>query len=296
VTNIVTGVRVGGATVTIGTASATTGNDGTYSLSVTSSGTPSFSASAPGYYTRESAVSMTGATTINLEIIPQGDGFDLTFFDHSFRDGIKGTTRWLAQPTFEIWTQMFRCVEPCTLGDPRWEATAEAVPAYFETRAREAIALASDLMGGTLVNPVIATKTHPIGTRVDRVGRVDGSGSASNSVGFMYATELESPASGGSTSITPGPFGTAITGGHLRFNRSHNSPSRDNSIYVHELAHSLGFLPGHRGDLSATPGPSIMGPNPRIVTAKDRLHARILYRRPIGSVSPDRDPAGSVIN
>ena len=296
VTNIVTGIPVGGATVTIGSASATTSSDGTYTLSVTSSGAPSFSASAPGYYTRESAVSMTGATTINPEIIPRGDGFDLAFFDYSFRDGPIGTTRWLTQPTFEIWTQMFRCVEPCALGNPLWEATAEVVPAYFETHAREAIALAADLTGGAMANPVIATMSHPIGTRVNGVGRVNGSGAVSNSVRFMYATELESSESGGSTSITPGPFGTAITGGHLRFNRSHTSPSRDNSIYIHELAHGLGFLPGHRGGVSATPGPSIMGPDPRIVTAKDRLHAEILYKRPIGSVSPDRDPAGAVIN
>ena len=38
VTNIVTGTSVSGATVTIGTTSATTGTDGTYSLEVTASG------------------------------------------------------------------------------------------------------------------------------------------------------------------------------------------------------------------------------------------------------------------
>ena len=45
VKNIVTGTSVGGATVTIGTTSATTGTDGTYSLEVTASGQPIFGVS-----------------------------------------------------------------------------------------------------------------------------------------------------------------------------------------------------------------------------------------------------------
>ena len=69
----------------IGKASATTTANGTYSLAVTASGKPSLSVTASGYYTRASAVAMTGGTTINPEIIPQGDGFDLAFFDDTFR-------------------------------------------------------------------------------------------------------------------------------------------------------------------------------------------------------------------
>ena len=106
VTNIVTGTVVSGATVTIGTASATTGTDGMYSLEVTASGQPTFSVSASGYHTRESAVSMSGATTINPEIIPDGDGFDLSFFDYLFREnGTQGTARRTATPAYEIWTR-----------------------------------------------------------------------------------------------------------------------------------------------------------------------------------------------
>ena len=43
VTHIVTGVRVGGATVTIGGTSTTTSSDGSYSLDVSTSGQPAFS-------------------------------------------------------------------------------------------------------------------------------------------------------------------------------------------------------------------------------------------------------------
>ena len=308
VTNIVTGAPVSGATVTVGTATATTSSDGRYSVVAAEPGhryvaaatrrtpeyshdQPRFSVAASGFHTRESSVSMTGPTTVNVEIIPQDDGFDLAFFDHSFRDGSKGTTRWLAQPSFEIWTQIFRCVEPCAAGNggQQYEATAEVVPAYFEARAREAIALVSDLTGGFMVNPVISTKTHPVGTLVD------GSGGGGNSIRFMYANKFDNAAEGGRTWISPGA-GAALTGSHLSFNQSHSSPAEDNSIYIHELAHAVGFIPGHTADLSLVPGPSIMGPNPVVVTAKDRLHTKILYKRPIGSVSPDRDPTGTVIN
>ncbi len=54
--------------------------------------------------------------------------------------------------------------------------------------------------------------------------------------------------------------------------------------------------PGHGADLSLVPGPSIMGDDALGVTAKDRLHTKILYKRPIGSVTPDTDPARATIN
>ena len=288
VTNIVTGTPAVGATVTIGSVSTTSEADGSYSLAVTASGQQSLSMMAAGYHTRKSAVSMSGATTINLEIIPVGDGFDLAFFDHSFRDGSNGTTRWLTQPPFEIWTQLFRCVDPCT-GNQQYEATAESVPTYFETRAREAIALVSDLTGGAMVNPVITTKTHAVGTRVA------GDGGGGNSIRFMYANKFNNSAEGGRTWNSPGSE-VALTGSHLSFNQSHGSPGRDNSIYIHELAHAVGFIPGHTANLGLVPGPSIMGPDPVVVTAKDRLHVKTLYKRPIGNTSPDSDPVGAILN
>ena len=61
-------------------------------------------------------------------------------------------------------------------------------------------------------------------------------------------------------------------------------------------ANALGMIPGHGADLSLVPGPSIMGDDALGVTAKDRLHTKILYKRPIGSVTPDTDPAGATIN
>ena len=290
VTNTVTGVPVGGATVTIGSASATSSADGTYSLAVTASGQAGFSVSASGYYTRESAVSMTRATTINVKIIPQANGFDLAFFDHSVRDGSKGTTRWMIQPPIEIWTQIWRCVEPCNSTSATYEATADTAPAYFERYAREAIALISDLTGGFMSNPVITTKAHPVGTRRQR----DAGGG--DSIRFMLTNKFSNPRSGGGTWNTPGGNGVILTGSGLSFNQTHSSATANSSIYMHELGHAVGMTPGHGADLSLVPGPSIMGPDPVAVTAKDRLHTKILYKRPVGSLSPDRDPPGVTIN
>ncbi len=135
----------------------------------------------------------------------------------------------------------------------------------------------------------ITTKTTSVGTRVY------GDGGRGNSIRFMYVNSLENPAQGGGTWITPDE-GVVLTGAHLVFNKSHDSPSRDNAIYTHEFAHALGCIPGHTANLALVPGPSIMGPDPMVVTAKDRLHAKILYKRPTGNMSPDRDPAGTTIN
>ena len=303
VTNIVTGTSVSGATVTIGTTSATTGTDGTYSLEVTASGQPDFSVSATGYYTRKSGVSMTGSTTINPEIIPQGDGFDLAFFDHSFREGSKGTTRWAdqAQAPYEIWMQVWKCVEPCVEHGAEFEATAETIPGNVETYMREAIAHTSDLTGGTLPHPVITTKTHLVGTRVGGGGS-NRDGASGNSIQFIFIDKFENPAQGGSAwlsfaqSCSDPCAGLAITGSTIKISRAHDTHSRGNGIYTHELGHALGMIPGHGADLSLVPGPSIMGDDAVGVTAKDRLHTKILYKRPIGSVSPDTDPAGTTIN
>ena len=118
VTNIITGATISGGVIEVGGETATSGADGTYSLTVTASSTQSFSASASGYYTRQSLVSMTGVSTVNLQLIPQGDGFNLALFDHLFRKkGQMGAQRWTSQPTFEIWTQEFTCLETTSNGE-----------------------------------------------------------------------------------------------------------------------------------------------------------------------------------
>ena len=108
----------------------------------------------------------------------------------------------------------------------------------------------------------------------------------------MYVDTFPSPHStnGGATDRkTSGP---AIIDALVTINAS-QSPSTSNAIYVHEFAHTLGF--SHPDGVPAVPRPSIMGPDPIVVTDADRLHGTILYSRPPGSLTADEDPVTALI-
>ena len=63
--------------------------------------------------------------------------------------------------------------------------------------------------------------------------------------------------------------------------------------FTHEFAHALGFDHGENG-YAGVPLPSVMGRIVDYPTTADILHGRILYRRPAGSRSPDRDPEATM--
>jgi hypothetical protein len=66
----------------------------------------------------------------------------------------------------------------------------------------------------------------------------------------------------------------------------------DQSIHEHEVGHSIGF--GHPAGSPSLP--TFMHDHPYAITSADELHGRILYKRPNGSLTPDRDPSGVTIN
>jgi hypothetical protein len=292
VTNIVTGVRVGGATVTTGSVSATSSADGSYSLAATAAGQPAFSVAAPGYCTRNSQVSMVGSTTINPEIIPQGDGFDLTFFDWLFRDnGTKGTRRRIAGGAlqYEIWTRQFTCLELSTDGYGaciRMQALEAAVPPEFETYARHSIAQLARLTGGALTNIRITTKSHTLGTIVQRN---DWDNTGSGIVSMQYQAS-SSPFDADTAYFgQDGPDLSETLPAHIIYG---SRVGLQQDIHEHEVAHSIGFE-----HPDGTPSlPTFMHTYPYAISSADELHGRILYKRPNGSLTPDRDPSGVTIN
>ena len=71
----------------------------------------------------------------------------------------------------------------------------------------------------------------------------------------------------------------------------------DIGIVTHELAHSLGFKhPAGTPTQSTIMGDYQNGGGGYGITAADELHGRIMYKRPRGSLTPDRDPPGVNIN
>ena len=294
VTNIMTGVVVAGATITIGTVSATSATDGTYSLAVMAAGTPSFSASAQGYYTRESAVSMSGSTTINSEIIPQGDGFNLEFFDWVFREnGTEGTRRPTVMPNYQIWTRQMQCTKLTDDGYyacERMEVIADSIPAIYEQHIRSGIAQFGRLTGGAFANPTITTKTHPVDLVISRNDWLTANGTVSLSY-FPAGLWSDANSDGNNAYMSMGLSSTQP--GHILHGWR---AAEDLGIVTHELAHSLGY--GHPSGREKWPD-SIMGDyqdGGYGISAADELHGRILYKRPNGSLTPDRDPAGTTIN
>ena len=66
----------------------------------------------------------------------------------------------------------------------------------------------------------------------------------------------------------------------------------------HEFAHAVGFY--HPYGAESVPRPSVMHPSNNTtgddVTSWDQQAAKVLYDRPVGSMSPDKDRPGNTIN
>jgi hypothetical protein len=223
---------------------------------------------------------MTGVTTINPEIIPQGDGFDLMFFDWAFRNnGTRGTERPYVISTYEIWTRQTECLEI---------VEADDIPTHYEQNIRNGLAQFSRLTGGAVANPTITTKTHPVGTIIRKA---DSWLTANGTVSLQYhPADLWSNAMGDGWSawfVWNGGEEQRSRPGHIAAGWR---AAADLGVVTHELAHSLGF-----SHPTGTPTQStIMIENS--ISAADELHGRILYKRPVGSLTPDRDPSGVTIN
>ena len=278
---------VNNATVRIGNAaSATTNAEGKATLELSEFGTLSIVVEASGFHRSESEidVSQSGTTNGQRNIIPDHTWFNLNFYDHVFRDkGARGTNRWASRPTVEIWTTKFDCIEVSSNGNTcdRYEATGESAPSSHESNVRSIFANdVSGITNGSLEGLNIQTKSHAAGTIIER----SACGQAAYTI-IAAAVDLTDTSYVGYASYCTYSSGKRYT------SLIQVTPGSSITTYRHEVAHTLGW--DHPDGKSNVPLASIMGSSSNAMTHWDKKHGKILYIRPPGSRSPDKDPAGS---
>ena len=279
------------AVVRIGnTAAVTSDANGRFAVAVEQTGIFPVVIQANGFHTSESEIEVQSSLTIarrNL-LTTNTDYFDLAFFDHVFRDkGTRGTRRWVATPTVEIWTKEMKCLETDDGGKHcrKFEATDIAAPSEFETTIRSVVgsdipSLTADVMSGISVT----TKDHAAGTILER----DSCGQP-NKIKVAYMTAGTTDFSGRYSYAAS----CSYSSGEMVGSEVHMAWTDDVGTYRHELAHTLGW--SHPDGYDSIPRPSVMNLD-AIITAWDTKHGKVLYRRAAGSTSPDKDPSGKTIN
>ena len=241
---------------------------------------------AEGYWTRDTHFSANSTREIDATLFPDGDGFHLPFFDYVFRDaGRLGTKPWTREPTFEIWTQVFDCVEMAHSGFcDELEATPEKAPGQFIRLAQEVIGRdATEYTGDTILGVDVTTVMHRPGTRIPR--------DVQSEIGKITFALVQFPHGiswARTWRFTRGDTSRA----HVQINKKHKD---SRGVYSHELAHTLGY--GHPFGAESVPLASIMraghGAGPH---RNDVLHGRLVYNRPPDSRTPDNDPRGFFVN
>jgi hypothetical protein len=235
------------------------------------------------FHPRETHLAPVSQDPITIDLMPKGEGFDLDFFDHVFRNqGADGTKRWISEPQFEIWTKIYDCRDGEFNDCDDLVATERDVPGRFVSNAREVIlADARKFTGGFIRGTDIVTTSHEPGTRltwrdyllggkitVILVQGIDAS--------FAWNWPYESGRYYAST---------------IQLHMAHKDIP---FVYSHELAHTMGF--SHPASYENIPLPSVMRGYRSRPTRPDMLHGAVLYQRPPGSRTPDKDPEWFAVN
>jgi hypothetical protein len=286
-TNAVTGEPVGGSFVRIPSVATTeTGADGIFNLNLEQSGQLPLIIEGDGHYPRETHLLTTSSNQILTSAIPTEGRFDLDFFDHVFRDlGESGTIRWTYEPEFEIWMQVYDCEEMGSNGFcTEFLATAQPLPPpVLETVKGVITNDMSKFTGGVLNGSNITMVHHEPGTILTQDDMIQG-----GKITFALTILPH-----GTSWAWPWRYDSGhMYGGHIQINKHHK---KLRGVISHELAHNLGYFHPRGGHY--VPLKSIMRygdfTDP---TLNDILHGKILYSRPPGSRTPDKDPADYVVN
>ncbi len=235
------------------------------------------------FYTRETHLAPVSEQPLEINLMPRERGFDLDFFDHVFRNlGEDGTERWTNEPQFEIWTKIYECHDGEFNDCDDLVATARDVPGRFISTAREVIlADAPKFTGGFVRGTDIVTTSHEPGTRLTwreylLGGKITVILVQGNDFSFAWNWPYPSGRYYAST---------------IQMNMQHKEVP---FVYSHELAHTLGF--SHPLSYENIPLPSVMRGYRDRPTRADMLHGALLYKRPPGSRTPDKDPEWFAVN
>jgi hypothetical protein len=287
VVDSITGQPIAGARIEAGEAAVESDASGLFALPSDLSGLVPLRAEAPGHFPRETRVQTAAPAPFAVDLLPEAERFDLNFFDHVFRElGEDGTHRWATEPAFQILDRVLDCVdldpqEYCNLFEVTDEHAAEQ---FFSLSNQVILEDAARYTGGQVTGARLTRVEVAPGTRIVRqdawvrdtvrfaLVRLPNDYSWSS---WWYYRETAN-----------------LYSGFVTINKEHKGLR---SIYSHELAHALGFAHPRGG--WEVPLPSIMryghgdGPEPN-----DVLHGAVLYRRPSGSRTPDRDPEDFLLN
>lgn len=236
----------------------TTAQNGSFSVSVpVSAPTLNLTISGTGLVTRRAYVAP-GARTVNLDAISES-GFDLAFYRRLVRNGNEGGNeplrRWTSNPNLYIQTAD---QDAATLG-------------LIEATARAAV---QEWSNGALAIGVVERGTS---TREGQSGWIT----------IRWVAD------------SAGPCGTAlvaVSGGWVQFNAT--AACRCNGFGVaagtvrHEFGHALGFF--HTDSPTDLMWGGTWSGCDRQPSARERYHAAIAYKRPVGNMDPDQDPSGAV--
>ena len=258
------------ATITIGSASATSDAGGNYGLSVsTTAGAVPWSVSGPGAITHAGLLTAGAPRTLNLDAIAQGTAFDLGFYRELARNSLEAAVQPLRRLTVapRVYLRTVdtngRAIEPATL----------------DLVASTITAVSSRWTGGRFSVTTVerGTDTHDgqPGWITVRFPAVQSSVRCGLTVaspdGATMDLEYDNPlCSCGGFKVAPRTVG-------------------------HETGHAFGFFHTDGAtDLmwgGAWPA-SLCSAGP---TDREQYHAAIVYARPVGNTDPDTDPAGVVL-
>ena len=186
--------------------------------------------SGEGFHPRETRFQPASVRAVEIDLLPDGAGFDLDFFDHIFRNlGRDGTERWTVIPDFEIWTRIYECREGEIHDCDELIATEDEAPGQFLKIARDTIvADAPKYTGGKIQSFQITTRTHLPGEHLTlRDYFIPGKTTIvfikKHDASFAWLWPYES---GALYSVT------------IQILNKHRA---DAAVYSHELAHAMGF-------------------------------------------------------